>query len=103
MSVAHHPDEKIWFVTGVFGGLNPAGGTMQWYREKPKPAPAEQPGQLKSTEVDFEFVADLRMTPTVFKDIMLWMKTHVENYEKTFGEIKMLPKEGGEASRAPYA
>jgi hypothetical protein len=97
-SITHNPDEKIWFVSGVFGTLSPAEGRMQWYRGSWKPE-ADQLGQIKATELDFEFVADMRMSPAIFKDVMLWMKNHVDEYEKTFGEIKMQPT--GDTKPAP--
>ncbi|MGD0549756.1 MAG: hypothetical protein ABSA81_04320 [Candidatus Bathyarchaeia archaeon] len=104
-SVTHHLDEKMWFVSGLLGGLNPAEGRMQLYRQNLKQSPAEQLGHVKITEIDLEFVADLRMSPATFKTIMLWMKKHVEDYEKSFGEIKMEPTEAASVTsdKAAYA
>jgi hypothetical protein len=63
-----------------------------------------QLGQMKVTELDLEFVADIRMSPATFKSIMLWMKNHVDEHEKVFGEIKLQPTGGAKPTpdKTPY-
>lgn len=46
---------------------------------------------MKATEVTYEFVADIRMSPATFKTVMLWMNQLVDIYEKAYGEILVQP------------
>jgi hypothetical protein len=67
---------------------------MLLFADRLEPEPADVPGSQKVKRINQEIQAEVHMSPVTFKSIALWMMSHIENYEKTFGEIKMKPKEG---------
>lgn len=82
----------ILYITGVFGGLAPNDGRMLLFVDRLEPEPADVPGTQKVKRINQEIQAEIHMSPATFKSIALWMMSHIERYEKTFGEIQMEPE-----------
>ncbi|RMG28073.1 MAG: hypothetical protein D6732_19365 [Methanobacteriota archaeon] len=82
------PDDVAeFFITGAFGGLSPAGGNILFYVEDPEIAMDEFDQQIKVRKVVRKGKVILRMSPSTFKSIALWMNANLAAYESKFGEI----------------
>lgn len=84
------------FATGVFGGIQPNDAQMVFYLDRLEPETVNTPipGSQKLKKIVRELQVEVHMTPTQFKSLAAWMTQHIQQYEKTFGEIPMAPKEG---------
>jgi hypothetical protein len=79
----------ILYVTGVFGGLAPNDARMLFFADRIEPESADVPGTQKVKRINQEIQAEVHMSPATFKSVALWMMSHIETYEKAFGEIQM--------------
>ncbi len=75
------------FVTGAFGGLTPAGGNIIYYVEDPVIEMEDYDQQIKIRKVVRKGKVMIRMSPTTFKSIAIWMNANLKAYEDKFGEI----------------
>lgn len=80
-------DLAEYFITGAFGGLSPAGGNILFYVEDPEIEMDEYDQQIKVRKVVRKGKVILRMSPSTFKSIALWMNANLSAYESKFGEI----------------
>lgn len=92
--VTKREEMPLVYVTGVFGGLAPNDGQMLLFIDRLEPEPADVPGSQKIKRINQEIQTEIHTSPITFKSIALWMTSHIERYEKTFGEIKAKPEEG---------
>ncbi len=82
------PDDiPEFFITGAFGGLSPAGGNIMFYVEDPVIEMEEYEQQIKIRRIKRKGKVVLRMSPTTFKSIALWMEANLKAYESKIGEI----------------
>ena len=83
-------DLQLLYTTGVLAGLNPVDGHMFFIADRLEMEPGDVPGSQKLKAINQEIQAEIHMSPRTFKNIALTLMRHVEQYEKRFGEIKML-------------
>ena len=93
---------SLLYVTGVFGGLAPNDGRMLFFTDRLEVVPAEVPGTQKVKMINQEIQSEIHMSPATFKSIAVWMMNHINNYEKTFGEIQVGPKKQYEGTDKGY-
>ena len=83
-------DLQLLYTTGVLAGLNPVDGHLFFMVDRLEMEPGDAPGSQKLKQINQEIQAEIHMSPRTFKTIALTLMKHVEQYEKRFGEIKML-------------
>ncbi len=74
-------------VSGFFGGVNPNEGNISFFQDQLIPQIGQPPGQIVLDTVEHTFVANVKMSPAVFKRMALWMMEHIKRYETQHGEI----------------
>jgi hypothetical protein len=76
--------------TGIFGGVDPNDARIIFFLDRLEPEMnRDQPGRMRTKEVNRELQVEVHMSPHVYKAMMIWMNKNVEQYEKRFGEIVM--------------
>jgi hypothetical protein len=89
-------------VSGFFGGLNPNEAHISFFQDQLVPK-MQQPGQIVLDTVEHDFVANIKMSPAVFKRMAFWMSEHVKRYEDHHGEIQIgQPQQKQETDQPPY-
>ncbi|MHA1974580.1 MAG: DUF3467 domain-containing protein [Candidatus Hodarchaeales archaeon] len=86
-----YEDVPCYAISGFFGGLNPNEAHVSFFQDQLIPQIGSQPGQIVLETVEHKFVATIKMSPAVFKRMMLWMGEHVKRYEQQHGEIQIGP------------
>lgn len=90
-------------VSGFFGGINPNEGHVSFFQDSLIPKIGQQPGQIILETVEHNFVANVKMSPAVFKRLATWMMEHVKRYESHHGEIQLgHPKQKQEPDQPSY-
>ncbi|MHC1624697.1 MAG: DUF3467 domain-containing protein [Methermicoccaceae archaeon] len=84
------PDYKTVFLGGVHGGHRPEHFEMVVKSITLNANESEEEG---ITVLDMVDEVCIIMTPGEAKRTMLWLKDHVERWERQFGEIKQVPEE----------
>ena len=87
-----YDDVPCFAISGFFGGLNPNEAHVSFFQDHLVPQIGQQPGQIVLDTVEHKFVATIKMSPAVFKRMMLWMGEHVKRYEQQHGEINIGPQ-----------
>lgn len=87
------------YATGVFGGLAPNDARMIFFADRLELEPGEAPGSQKLKVVNQEMQTEIHMSPATFKSVAIWMMKNLEQFEKTFGEIKAEPIKPGEGPK----
>ena len=92
---AKSPNFAYVYVTGVFGGVDPNDARMIFFldRLEPETTNTPMPGNQTVKKVVRESQVEVHMSPTVFKNLAIWMNQNVQRYEELIGEIPMGPKE----------
>ena len=94
------PNFMSIYVTGVFGGLDPNGGRLNFFLDHLEAETTNEPtpGAQKVKKVVREYQVEVHMSPTQFKNVAMWMSKHIKQYEQIFGEIPMAPKQSSPPS-----
>ncbi|MHA1995752.1 MAG: hypothetical protein ACW97Z_14490 [Candidatus Hodarchaeales archaeon] len=89
-------------ISGFFGGINPNEGSISFFSDKLVPQLGAN-GQIVLDTVEHEFVANIKMSPLIFKRMAIWMSEHVKRYENMHGEIQIgQQKQKSDSSPPPY-
>jgi hypothetical protein len=80
-SVAEDPGFRVIHVDGVYGVLNSAGGQLTFYQDLMKVG-VDENGSMAIKAVERVLVADIRMSPEVFRSTAYWMMEQAQDYEK---------------------
>ncbi|MHA1975790.1 MAG: DUF3467 domain-containing protein [Candidatus Hodarchaeales archaeon] len=92
----------IFPISGFFGGINPNEGNISFFTDKLIPQLGPN-GQIVLDTVQHEFVANIKMSPLIFKRMAMWMSDHVRKYEEKFGEIQVgQQKQKPDSEQPPY-
>ena len=75
-------------ISGFFGGINPNEGNISFFSDKLVPQLGAN-GQIVLDTVEHDFVANIKMSPLIFKRMAIWMSQHVKKYEEMHGEIQV--------------
>ncbi|MFX0174098.1 MAG: DUF3467 domain-containing protein [Candidatus Hodarchaeota archaeon] len=96
-------DLPTFAISGFFGGINPNEGHISFFQDRLIPKISQTPGQIVLDTVEHNFVANVKMSPAVFKRLTTWMMEHVNRYETHHGEIQMgHPKQKQEPEQPSY-
>jgi hypothetical protein len=79
--VAEDPGFRVIHVDGVYGVLNSTGGQLTFYRDSMKVG-VDENGSMAIKAVERVLVADIRMSPEVFRSTAYWMMEQAQDYEK---------------------
>lgn len=93
------PDDlPTYAISGFFGGLSETEGIIKLFEDDLVPKIDPETNQLVISEVHKKFLANLKISPSVWKRMAYWMLKHVGEHEKRHGEIKVkhLVKKGSE-------
>jgi len=91
--VTKSPDYKVFYATGIFGGLSPREGRMIFHLDRLVPRMKEEPlGGMETGEVERELQVEVHLSMATFLDMYVWIKGHVERMEKK-GILKLEEKE----------
>jgi len=93
--VERSPDYKTIIVSGVFGGHRPGFFEAIVYTDEllADEALASIPPDAERFKIKRTLQCRLVIDPVQAKSLLEWLKRHVEQYEKEFGEIRPSPKE----------
>jgi hypothetical protein len=84
-----YDDVPTFAISGFFGGVNPNEGSISFFKDTLVPQIGGSQGQIVLDTVEHEFIANIRMSPLVFKRLAIWMSEHVKRYESMHGEIQV--------------
>lgn len=87
------PEYRYVYATGVFGGLDPVGGRIIFYLDRPEPEMTKE-GTQRTKKIIRELQVEVHVSPGEFKAIWEWMGKHIKQLEDLFGEIPLGPKKG---------
>ena len=96
-----YEDVPTFAISGFFGGVNPNEGNISFFKDSLVPSLGGAQGQIVLDTVEHEFVANVRMSPLVFKRMAIWMSEHVKRFEKMHGEINIGPTKPKDDSGPP--
>ena len=95
-------DVPSFSISGFFGGINPNEGNISFFSDKLIPQLGSG-GQIVLDTVEHDFIANIKMSPLIFKRMAIWMSEHVKRYENLHGEIKVGPqKQKTDSTPPPY-
>ena len=95
-------DVPSFAISGFFGGVNPNEGNISFFTDKLLPQLGAN-GQIMLDTVQHEFVANIKMSPLIFKRMAIWMSEHVKRYEAMHGEIQIgKQKQKSDTTQPPY-
>lgn len=81
-------DFSINYITGVLGGLNPAGGRIGFYQDRVIPEVGDKENnKMQIKKVKRELKTEIHMSPVEFKNVAKWMIKQLKQYEEKYGEI----------------
>ena len=84
------PDDlPTYAMSGFFGGLSETEGIIKVFEDDLIPKINPKTNQLEIHEVHKKFLANLKVSPSVWKRMAYWMLKHVKQHEKIHGEIKV--------------
>ncbi len=81
-------DLPTYAVSGFFGGLSKTEGIIKFFEDDLIPI-VDENNQLVISEVEKKFLANIKVSPSVWKRMAYWMLKHVGEHEKRHGEIKV--------------
>ena len=96
---------KSIYITGFFGGMNPADAQVIFYLDRLEPETSNNPpGRMKLKKIKRELQIEVHMTPLQFKALSDWMNQRIADYEKKLGPItpKIKIKEETKDSSSMY-
>lgn len=79
-SVVRDPGFKVIHVDGVYGIVNSVGGQLTFYQDLMKVG-VDENGSTAIKAVERVLVADIRMSPEVFRSMAYWMMEQAQDYE----------------------
>jgi hypothetical protein len=85
MEIIRSPDFKQIYAIGAIGGHSPYDFRMAFYNDSPK-AMVDSGKQI--TLMEREIKAEIILSPLAAKELANWLNSHINDYEKLFGEIK---------------
>ncbi len=95
-------DIPSFAISGFFGGVNPNEGNISFFTDKLIPQLGAN-AQIVLDTVQHEFVANIKMSPLIFKRMAIWMSEHVKRYESVHGEIQVgKQKQKSDSAPPPY-
>ena len=86
-SVEKAENYKELYANGVFGSLNPNEGHLMYYLDVVVPKMTDD-NRMHTESVVRKLIADVHVSPYVYKTIAIWMIKNVEDYERKFGTIQ---------------
>jgi hypothetical protein len=90
--ITKSPDFKLFYSSGIFGGLNPLDARMTFFVDRVMPkVDASTPGQMRTGVVERELQVEIHMSPQQFISICHWMQRHIERMEKEGVLVKKEP------------
>ena len=100
IEVKKHEHYRTIFVSGVYGGHRPGFFEAIIYTDELEAEEALSSLEITPSVVNIRRIIQCRLIfdPFQAKSFLEWLKRHVEEYEKKFGEIK-LPKRAEEKGR----
>ena len=98
--VERDPSYRSIVVSGVFGGHRPGFFEAIVYTDElvADDALSSIPPATERIKIKRVLQCRLVMDPVQAKNLLQWLKQHIDRYEKEFGEIKPAPKEEREQS-----
>ncbi|MFX0052015.1 MAG: hypothetical protein ACFE8U_12070 [Candidatus Hermodarchaeota archaeon] len=60
-------------ISGFFGVINPNEGHISFFQDRLIPKIGQTPDQIVLDTVEHNFVANVKMSPAVFKRLVTWM------------------------------
>lgn len=82
-------DFSVNYITGVLGGLNPAGGRIGFYQDRVIPKINEKDNnKMQVRKVKRELKTEIHLSPMEFKNVTKWMIKQLKQYEDKHGKIK---------------
>ncbi len=85
------------YAIGASGGHSPYDFRSAFYNDSPK---AIMEGENQMTVMERKIEAEIILSPLAAKELATWLNSHIQDYEKLFGEIK---KPGTQASAGASA
>jgi hypothetical protein len=85
MEITRSPDFKQVYAIGAIGGHSPYDFRIAFYNDSPK-ALVDSGKQM--TVMEREIKIEIILSPLAAKELASWLDSHVNDYEKLFGEIK---------------
>lgn len=74
---------KVFYATGIFGGLGAREGRMVFHLDRPIPRMKDEPfGTMETAEIERELQVEVHLSTAAFLDMYMWVKGHVERMEK---------------------
>ncbi len=82
-------DFSVNYITGVLGGLNPAGGRIEFYQDRVIPeVNKENKSKMQIKKIKRELKTEIHLSPMEFKNVTKWMIKQLKQYEDKHGKIK---------------
>lgn len=91
-------DFRRVYAIGAIGGHTPWDFRIGFYNDTPK---IMKPKQKQNPTMDREIMTEVILSPMAAKELLLWLGTHVKQYEKQFGPINVRKPKGTDNSQAP--
>jgi hypothetical protein len=90
------------YAIGAIGGHSPYDFRIAFYNDSPK---ALLEGDKQISVMERKIETEIILSPLAAKELAGWLNTHLNDYEKLFGEIKSIhiKKEKEEESKDPLA
>ena len=98
IEVEKDEDFKSIYAIGALGGHTPWDFRIGFYNDSPKMGRKES---SKKPTMKRNLLAEVMLSPRAAKELLLWLGTHVKQYEKQFGPIKVRKPKSGNQEDAP--
>jgi len=79
-------DFKRIYAIGALGGHTPWDFRIGFYNDVPR---MEEVAPGSPPTMDREVLVEAMLSPTAAKELLLWLGSHVQQFEKQFGPIKL--------------
>jgi len=95
MEIIRSQEFKQIYAIGAIGGHSPYDFRIAFYNDSPK---ALVEGGKHVTIMERKIETEIILSPLAAKELATWLNSHIQDYEKLFGEIK---KPGTQTQNAP--
>lgn len=85
MEITRSSDFKQIYAIGAIGGHSPYDFRIAFYNDSPKTM-VDSGKQM--TVMEREMKTEVILSPLAAKELAAWLDSHINDYEKIFGEIK---------------
>jgi hypothetical protein len=85
MEIIRSPEFKQVYAIGAIGGHSPYDFRIAFYNDSPK---ALVEGGKHVTIMERKIETEIILSPLAAKELATWLNTHIQDYERLFGEIK---------------